>query len=185
MFTLKGETLREKIWFVGTEGFRALWTLNPWSRNSASQPLNPCSLNFLHFEIMKFFAMDLLISFSENLVHCPGFYPSTSVYSQFLPKIQFHYCLLSSLSPWWTSKEKCLKFRSPDCWKMHSDTLSDSKNIGSLYIVDKHDFFPWILLENTFIPVMFVYIFFVCGGSYFCCNFRVLWGVSKESWQEW
>ena len=51
-----------------------------------------------------------------------GFYPSTFVYSRFLPKIHFFtVCLvhcLQKVSPVWTAKEKNFKFKSPDCQKM-------------------------------------------------------------------
>ena len=52
----------------------------------------------------------------------PGFYPSTFVYSRFLPEVQFLYCLFNYLHevlPWWLPKGKSLKIRSPDCWKIH------------------------------------------------------------------
>ena len=56
----------------------------------------------------------------------------------------FRVCLihcLHEISPEWTAKERFLKFRSPDCWKMHFQH-SFWLQKHSLYIVDKHDFFP-------------------------------------------
>ena len=39
---------------------------------------------------------------SKRLKHLffPGFYPNTFLYSRFSPKIEFLYCLLSSVAPW-------------------------------------------------------------------------------------
>ena len=52
-----------------------------------------------------------------------GFYPSILVYSRFPQRFSFFSVSLvhchCEVSPWWTPKERFLKFRSPDCWKMH------------------------------------------------------------------
>ena len=52
-----------------------------------------------------------------------GFYPSTLVYSRFPQGFSFFSVSLvhchCEVSPWWTPKERFLKFKSPDCWKLH------------------------------------------------------------------
>ena len=56
--------------------------------------------------------------------------------------------------------------------------------LQTVYIVDKHDFLQWISVENTSILSCLPIYFFVCSGSNFSWNFRVLWGVLTKSWQE-
>ena len=81
----------------------------------------------------------------------------------FSPKDPFFHSFLSSLSPWGVPRRQWLH---------------------SLYIVHKHDFFSVNFSWKYLHSVMFAYICFVCNGSNFCQNFRVLWGVLKKSWQE-
>ena len=56
-------------------------------------------------------------------IYKSGFYPSTFVYSRFSPKIQFLYCLLSSLARWGDlmvdTKIKVFEFYVCRYWKMH------------------------------------------------------------------
>ena len=124
----------------------------------------------------------------DKIITCwasPVFYPSTFVYSHFPPKIQFLHCLLSSLFPWGIPivDTKGKIFEIQVSWLLENAFPTIWLQKHSLYIVDKHDFFPWISLVNTFIQSC-LFIFFVCSSSNFCWNFRVLWGVSKKSWQE-
>ena len=90
----------------------------------------------------------------------------------------FTVCLvhcLCGISPQWTMKEKFLKFRSPDCWKMHFWHSFWLHN-HNLYTFKKHDFFCEYQLRIP--PFCYVYLyFFFCSGSNFCWNFRVLWAV--------
>ena len=55
-----------------------------------TQQLEKTLVRYLHFN-NNIFTVEFL---------CAGFYPSTFVYSRFSSKIQFLYCLLSSLAPW-------------------------------------------------------------------------------------
>ena len=105
--------------------------------------------------------------------HVSGFYQRTFIYSRFSQN-----CLVSSLSPWgipmmYTAGKF---FEIQNARKCISDTLSECTSIG------------WIWLTTVFFlreyqlrlpPFCHVY-FFVCSGSDFCWNFRMLWGVSKK-----
>lgn len=102
-----------------------------------------------------------------------GFYQSTFIYSRFSPN-----CLVSSVSPWgipmmYTTGKF---FEIQNARKCISDTLSECTSIG------------WTWLTTVFFlreyqlrlpPFCHVY-FFVCSGSDFCWNFRMLRGVSKK-----
>ena len=90
---------------------------------------------------------------------------------------------LHEVSPGWTAKEKKLKFRSPDCWKMLFWCSFWLQN-HSLYIVDKHDFFSEYQLRIPPFCHVCIYILLSAVTTVFCWNFRVLQGMLKKSWQE-
>ena len=81
----------------------------------------------------------------------------------------FTVCLVDCLhevSPGEKAKEKSMKFRSPDCWKMHF----------------RHSFWlQWISVENTYI-LSCLQIFFLSAAAAIFVG--VSWGVLKKNWQE-
>ena len=57
-------------------------------------------LTQMRFSQSTHLLMCLSLETLTSIIRTAGFYPSTFVYSRFSPKIQFLYCLLSSVAPW-------------------------------------------------------------------------------------
>ena len=69
----------------------------------------------------KLFLLSIILY--QEISMTSSFYPSTFVYNRFSPKIQFLYCVLSSVAslggPMVDTQGRLLEFRSVDCSKMH------------------------------------------------------------------